>query len=65
VLRRWSKQDLTWLCGVSGKVEKIAGVDVYVATPEQDYPKDKAILFLMDIFGLDLENNKVCANRET
>ena len=29
-----------------GKIEEINGVKTYVALPEQDYPKDKAILFL-------------------
>jgi hypothetical protein len=32
-----------------------------VATPGADYPKDKAILFLTDVFGVALVNNKVCA----
>ncbi|KAH9479732.1 Protein AIM2 [Psilocybe cubensis] len=34
-----------------GKIEKIGGVDTYVATPAADYPKDKAILFLADAMG--------------
>ncbi|KAF8330524.1 dienelactone hydrolase [Amanita rubescens] len=40
-----------------GKIEKIGGVDSYVAIPEVDYPKDKVVLFLCDAFGLALENN--------
>ncbi|EIN09463.1 alpha/beta-hydrolase [Punctularia strigosozonata HHB-11173 SS5] len=45
----------------AGKIEKIDGVDVYVATPEIDYPKDKVILFLPDVFGL-AQNNKLVAD---
>lgn len=43
-----------------GKVEQIDGHDVYVAVPTKDYPKDKALLMLTDVFGLQLNNNKVC-----
>lgn len=43
-----------------GKVEQIDGHDVYVATPTKDYPKDKVLLMLTDVFGLQLNNNKVC-----
>ena len=43
-----------------GKWEKIGGVDCYVATPESDYPKDKVILFLPDVFGPQLNNAQVC-----
>ena len=42
-----------------GKWEKIGGVDCYVATPTTDYPKDKALLVLSDIFGPQLINTKV------
>jgi len=42
-----------------GTMEKIGGVDCYVATPSSDYPKDKVILFLTDVFGLSLVNNKL------
>ena len=45
--------------GCVGKVEEIDGVDCYVATPSQDYPKDKVLIFLTDAFGLGLVNNKV------
>ena len=54
------------LCGRStlirppaGTWEEIGGVKSYVATPTIDYPKDKALLFLTDVFGLPLPNNKV------
>jgi hypothetical protein len=42
-----------------GKWEKIGGIDCYVATPESEYPKDKAILFLPDVFGPQLNNAQV------
>ncbi|KAH8998162.1 chlorocatechol-degradation protein [Lactarius akahatsu] len=40
-----------------GTYEQINGIKTYVATPKTDYPKDKAILFLTDVFGLELNNN--------
>jgi hypothetical protein len=39
----------------------INGVESYVATPSIDYPKDKVVLFLPDIFGHTLVNAQVCA----
>ncbi|KAJ3997862.1 dienelactone hydrolase [Lentinula boryana] len=42
-----------------GKWEKIGGIDCYVGTPPVDYPKDKALLFLSDVFGMQLINNKL------
>lgn len=33
---------------------------VYVATPTQDYPKDKVLLYLTDVFGIELINHQVC-----
>ncbi|KAJ6557891.1 dienelactone hydrolase [Mycena capillaripes] len=45
-----------------GKMETIGGVQCYVATPTVDYPKDKAILFLTDVFGLALNNNLLLAD---
>ena len=42
-----------------GKYEQIGGFKCYVATPPGDYPKDKVILFLTDVFGLPLVNNLV------
>ncbi|KAH0836457.1 chlorocatechol-degradation protein [Lanmaoa asiatica] len=47
---------------VTGKVEVINGVKTYVATPTIDYPKDKAILFLPDIFGIELINSQLLAD---
>ena len=34
-------------------------MESYTATPAGDYPKDKVVLFLTDIFGIPLNNNKV------
>ncbi|PCH44450.1 alpha/beta-hydrolase [Wolfiporia cocos MD-104 SS10] len=45
-----------------GKFEQIGGVECYVATPTGDYPKDKVILFLTDVFGIPLINNKLLAD---
>jgi len=39
-----------------GKWETIGGVKSYVATPTVDYPKDKVVLFLADVFGPQLIN---------
>lgn len=54
------------MCGVerswlAGKIQMIGGVECYVATPTVDYPKDKAILFLTDVYGLHLPNSQVRA----
>ncbi|KZW01097.1 alpha/beta-hydrolase [Exidia glandulosa HHB12029] len=46
----------------AGKIEQINGVETYVALPSVDYPKDKAILFLTDVFGMQLVNNKLLAD---
>lgn len=46
----------------AGKLETINGVLTYVALPETEYPKDKAILFLPDIFGVELSNAKLLAD---
>ncbi|KAF8878877.1 Alpha/Beta hydrolase protein [Infundibulicybe gibba] len=45
-----------------GKWEKIGGVNSYVATPTMDYPKDKVLLFLSDIFGPQLINAQLLAD---
>jgi hypothetical protein len=46
----------------AGKIEKIGGVESYVATPEVDYPKDKVVLFLPDVFGHKLVNAQLLAD---
>ncbi|KAJ6605465.1 dienelactone hydrolase [Mycena vulgaris] len=45
-----------------GTFEHIGGVKCYVATPTVDYPKDKVVLFLTDVFGLALPNNLLLAD---
>ncbi|KAF8141932.1 alpha/beta-hydrolase [Boletus edulis] len=45
-----------------GKVETINGVKTYVATPTGSYAKDKAILFLPDVFGIELINAQLLAD---
>jgi len=45
-----------------GKWELIGGVKSYVATPGGKYPKNKAILFLTDIFGPELPNAQLLAD---
>ncbi|EIW59789.1 alpha/beta-hydrolase [Trametes versicolor FP-101664 SS1] len=45
-----------------GKIEKIGGVESYVATPTGEYPKDKVVLLLTDVFGIPLNNNKLLAD---
>ncbi|EPQ56721.1 dienelactone hydrolase endo-1,3,1,4-beta-D-glucanase [Gloeophyllum trabeum ATCC 11539] len=45
-----------------GKIEKIGGVDCYVATPTVDYPKNKVLLFLTDVFGITLTNSQLLAD---
>jgi hypothetical protein len=45
-----------------GTFETIGGVNCYVAVPKIDYPKDKAILFLTDIFGIQLINAQASAH---
>lgn len=44
---------------MTGKWEKIGGVESYVATPAGDYAKDKVVLFLSDIYGPQLPNAQV------
>ncbi|EEB90892.1 hypothetical protein MPER_10842, partial [Moniliophthora perniciosa FA553] len=46
----------------TGKWEKIGGVDCYVATPSSDYPKDKVLLYLADVFGPQLPNAQLLAD---
>jgi len=42
-----------------GTYEEINGIKTYVATPKTDYPKDKAVLYVTDVFGLELPNNRL------
>ncbi|KAL5492296.1 hypothetical protein ACEPAI_3743 [Sanghuangporus weigelae] len=45
----------------TGKIEGINGVQTYVALPPsgKEYDKTKAILYLTDVFGIQLVNNRV------
>ena len=45
-----------------GKWELIGGVNSYVATPAIDYPKDKVVLLLTDVFGPQLVNAQLLAD---
>ncbi|KAJ7153879.1 hypothetical protein C8R43DRAFT_1186696 [Mycena crocata] len=45
-----------------GTIETIGGIECYVATPTVDYPTDKAILFITDVFGIPLLNNQLLAD---
>jgi hypothetical protein len=37
----------------------IGGIECYVATPTVDYPKDKVLLFLTDVYGHIFHNAQV------
>jgi hypothetical protein len=45
--------------GIPGKIQKIGGIESYVATPSIPHPKERVLIFLTDIFGLSLVNNRV------
>jgi len=45
-----------------GAFSEIGGVKVYIATPTIDYQKDKALLYLPDVFGLELINARLLAD---
>ncbi|KAJ7665978.1 Alpha/Beta hydrolase protein, partial [Mycena polygramma] len=45
-----------------GKIETIGGVQCYVATPTTDYPKNKCILYVTDVFGIHLPNHQLMAD---
>ncbi|KAI9510172.1 alpha/beta-hydrolase [Russula earlei] len=45
-----------------GTYQDINGIKTYVATPTTDHPKDKAILFVTDVFGHDFVNNALLAD---
>lgn len=44
----------------AGGIEEIGGIKTYVVRPEKEYAVDKAVLYLGDIFGIELPNNCVC-----
>ncbi|TKA49969.1 hypothetical protein B0A53_06538, partial [Rhodotorula sp. CCFEE 5036] len=43
----------------SGKFETLNGVKTYIALPQGDYDKTKALIFLTDIFGTELPNGQL------
>lgn len=43
-----------------GVFEEINGIKTCVVSPKVDYPKDKVVLYLTDILGLEFPNNRVC-----
>ncbi|KAF8519660.1 Alpha/Beta hydrolase protein [Gautieria morchelliformis] len=45
-----------------GQLVKIGGFDTYVSKPEGNFPKDKAVLFLADVFGIQMNNSKLLAD---
>nr|GAT50045.1 dienelactone hydrolase endo-1,3,1,4-beta-D-glucanase [Mycena chlorophos] len=45
-----------------GKIQHIGGIESYVATPKEPYNKEKVLVFLTDIFGLALPNNRLLAD---
>ncbi|KAJ7038567.1 dienelactone hydrolase endo-1,3,1,4-beta-D-glucanase [Mycena alexandri] len=45
-----------------GKIEIIGGIESYVATPTGDYPKDKVVLYISDVFGIHLPNHQLLAD---
>ena len=49
----------------TGVTQTIGGIECYVSTPTGDYPKDKVVLFLTDVFGIPLINNRVRSSRVT
>lgn len=44
---------------ISGTYETIGGIQCYVATPQGGYAKDKVVLFMTDVLGFKLINNRV------
>jgi hypothetical protein len=42
-----------------GNITNLGGVTCYVATPTGEYAKEKVLLFLPDVFGLQFINNQV------
>ncbi|GAW00707.1 dienelactone hydrolase endo- -beta-d-glucanase [Lentinula edodes] len=42
-----------------GQWESIGEVNCYVGTPSKDYDKTKAVLYLSDVFGMQLINNQL------
>ena len=46
------------LIKTAGKLEKLGGVECYVATPSGEYDQSKVVLILPDVFGVPLVNTQ-------
>ncbi|KAH8105261.1 alpha/beta-hydrolase [Cristinia sonorae] len=51
-----------WEGTAEGTTENIGGIECYVATPTVEYPKNKAVLFLTDVYGPNLINTQLLAD---
>ncbi|KZV61921.1 alpha/beta-hydrolase [Peniophora sp. CONT] len=47
---------------LEGNIEEIGGIKTYVVKPKKDYAADKAVIYLGDIFGIELPNNCLLAD---
>ncbi|EIW79006.1 dienelactone hydrolase endo-1,3,1,4-beta-D-glucanase [Coniophora puteana RWD-64-598 SS2] len=45
-----------------GKFEAINGVRCYVATPSNDFAADRVLIYVVDLFGVDLINGQLLAD---
>ncbi|KAJ6498276.1 hypothetical protein DFH09DRAFT_1376179 [Mycena vulgaris] len=45
-----------------GSMSEIGGIKCYIATPHGDYAQNKAVLFLPNVFGLEMSNNQLLAD---
>ncbi|KAJ7207885.1 chlorocatechol-degradation protein [Mycena pura] len=45
-----------------GQTKDIGGIECYIATPTVPHPTTKALIYLSDIFGLALPNNRLLAD---
>ncbi|EPT00987.1 hypothetical protein FOMPIDRAFT_1060100 [Fomitopsis schrenkii] len=46
----------------SGSIDRVAGVECYIAEPTGEYAREKAILFLTDAYGHKFLNNQLLAD---
>ncbi|VDB90476.1 unnamed protein product [Peniophora sp. CBMAI 1063] len=47
---------------LEGSIEELGGIKTYVAKPQKGYAKEKAVIYLGDIFGIELPNNCLLAD---
>lgn len=43
----------------TGRIIDVDGTRVYVSEPSGNYSREKGLIFLANVFGLDLKNNRV------